>query len=403
MSPETSPDTEVRRSLHAAAGRVAVPPTDVEGLRAAGRRHARRRTTVTALTSAAMLAVLVGTGAVVTQGDSGRTGPGPTERTEEPDRSSKPAVRTQPISIEDLPYGEPAGVPAARGGVLYTPGMFTDMEERGRIRELALNGGVALGVHTQRGIVRVNPDGHFVDLGASGHDIAVSSHGGWAAWLIAGDGQGRAMLWDLRHDEAEEVRALPLRGSCCDDPVQLLGVDNAGRVFVSSGSEGGFVWDHRADAVERIHLPEGDAISQVVVDDVVVRSPAVEKGALPRYTLGRVDEAGRFVGEQQVSGHDVLWAPDLSRPARVVQPGSGPVQVDGDRLEVLDPSSGDWQPMLVPSEVSLGGYLWKNGHLLVTVYDSKDGYNWLRCSALSGACERAIGIGPAGGWVLPER
>lgn len=377
-----STDTEITRSLHEAAEDAAVPPVDLDALRAGGRRHARRRSA--AVTAAAALVLAVVGGGVVLGPDALRSDAPPAQRDD------------QPRTVADLPVGDAPALPYVVG------------EGSGHLMGLRYGGGVTLGLDDRRGVVEVALDGRrrVLDADATGYP-AVSPDGGWAAWPVTSDGaDARIVLWSVESGKRSAVFTVPERPQCCDSGFRVAGVDDDGRVYVS-GDRAFYVRDLR-DAEPRVmdRLHAGyDEIKVGAQGIVVLRAPRDKEAEVQARFFDVVD--GHLEGTTVLSSAELAgptwWSPyenDLFL-SRGSSSGLRLWSLDGPR----DSREKASQPIAVPADVEVTGVAWESADaMLVDVVEGKDAHAWwLRCSMERRTCERAADLGPEGTVILPTR
>lgn len=374
-----STDTEITRSLHEAAEDAAVPPVDLDALRAGGRRHARRRRA--AVTAAAALVLAVVGGGVALGPDALRSDAPPAQRDD------------QPRTVADLPAGGPPALPYVVG------------EGSGHLLGLRYGGGVTLGLDDRRGVVEVALDGsrRVLDADATGYP-AVSPDGGWAAWPVTSDGaDARIVLWSVESAKRSAVFTVPERPQCCDSGFRVAGVDDDGRVYVS-GDQAHYVRDPGAAEPRVIaNVRAGSDEIEVGAHGVVVLRAPTDKGADGQARLFDVVD-GRLEPTTVLSAAELAgstwWSPyenDL-----FLSRGSSSEL----RLWSLErPQDKASQPIAVPADVEVTGVAWESADaMLVDVVEGKDAHAWwLRCSMERRTCERAADLGPEGTVILPTR
>jgi hypothetical protein len=392
-----STDTEISRSLHQLADRAAVPPVDIDALRAGGRRHARRRRATVLGAAAVVLAVVAGGAVLGADALRSDPAPGPVQRDD----------RSTPRTVADLPVGGPPGLPFLLGDVIHAGDTGADLEGPGQLMGLRYGGGVTLGLHDRRGVVEVGPDGgqRVLDADATGYP-AVSPGGRWAAWPVTADGRdARIVLWSLGAGKRVEVFSVPERPRCCDSGFHVAGVDDAGRVYVTG---------------DRAHYLRdlGDAEPRVM-DNVRAGSDEIKVGTRGIVVLGAPGDQGsdgeaRFIDvvDGRLEPTTVLTAPGLARST-----WWSPVENDqflgrgtsgGLRVWSLDgPQQKASRPIGVPADVDVTGVAWESADaMLVDVVEGADAHAWwLRCSMERRTCERAADLGPEGTEtiILPTR
>lgn len=377
-----STDTEITRSLHEAAEHAAVPPLDLDALRAGGRRHARRRH-VTVMAAAALVLAVVG-GGVVLGPDALRS-------------DAPPAVSQTPRTVADLPVGD---APA----LAYVVG-----ERSGHLMGLRYGGGVTLGLDDRRGVIEVAPDGsrRVLDAHATGYP-AVSPDGRWAAWPVSSDGaDARIVLWSVESGKQSGVFTVPERSQCCDSGFHVAGVDNDGRVYVS-GDKAHYFRDPGAAEPRVIgNLRAGDDEIKVGAHGVVVLRVPGEKGADGQARLFDVVDGRRdpttVLSAPELAG-STWWSPyenDLFL-SRGSSSGLRLWSLEGPREHRREKAS---QPVAVPADVEVTGVAWESPDaMLVDVVEGEDAHAWwLRCSMERRTCERAADLGSEGTVILPTR
>ncbi len=374
-----STDTEITRSLHEAAEDAAVPPVDLDALRAGGRRHARRRSA--AVTAAAALVLAVVGGGVALGPDALRSDAPPAQRDD------------SPRTVADLPVGD---APA----LAYVVG-----EGSGHLMGLRYGGGVTLGLDDRRGVVEVALDGsrRVLDADATGYP-AVSPDGGWAAWPVTSDGaDARIVLWSVEAGKQSGVFTVPEQPQCCDSGFHVAGVDDDGRVYVT-GDQAHYVRDPGAAEPRVIdNLRAGSDEIRVAAHGVVVLRAPGEKGANGQARLfdvmdGRLDPT-TVLSAPELAG-STWWSP-YENDLFLSHGSSGGLRLWS--LERRQDSAS--QPIAVPADVDVRGVAWESADaMLVDVVEGKDAHAWwLRCSMERRTCERAADLGPEGTVILPTR
>lgn len=378
-----STDTEITRSLHEAAEDAAVPPVDLDALRAGGRRHARRRS-AGVMAAAALVLAVVGGGVALGPDALRSDAPPPAQRDD------------SPRTVADLPVGD---APA----LAYLAGRGP-----GHLMGLRYGGGVTLGLDDRRGVVQVAADGsrRVLDAHATGYP-AVSPDGHWAAWPVTSEGaDARIFLWSVESGKQSEAFTVPEKPQCCDSGFRVAGVDDDGRVYVS-GDQAHYVRDPGAAEPRVIdNLRAGSDEIEVGAHGVVVLRAPTDKGANGQARLfdvvdGRLDPT------------TVLSAPELAGPTwwspyetdLFLSRGSSSAlrlwSLDGPR----DSREKASQPIAVPADVEVTGVAWESPDaMLVDVVEGKDAHAWwLRCSMERRTCERAADLGSEGTVILPTR
>lgn len=390
-----STDTEITRSLHEAAEDAAVPPVDLDALRAGGRRHARRRSAARMAAAALVLAVVGG--GVVLGPDAVRSDAPPVQR----DDSPPPKLPEPPRTMADLPVGDAPALPYFVGDVLHTGGLEVPVERMGlRYGDrttLALDGG--------RGAVQITPTGdpRVLDPDASGFP-AVSPDGRLAAWPGKRSADGtEVVVWSVADGQEVDTFTVPERPACCDSGFRVAGVGDDGTVYVS-GDHAHYVAD---DPYGDVRVIEGlDPYADTVVvstNGLVALSAPTSKEGDSRARVGNVVD-GRFRTDIEHEGPDVSssswWSPyDLGLVvSRAVGGGLRASDVDGDMYAVPE-------RIAVPVEADVQEVAWESADALLVQVVEGDHAWWVRCSQESRGCERAADLGAGDGdtVTLPRR
>ena len=373
----------VQAALRSRAAQVDVPVPDLEALldeahRADVERRRRGRRWVVGLAAASVLAVL---GGVAVQGEPDRP------RDEQPVREDD---AEPPRQVSDLPEGSPPRLPYVLGPWLYSDG--ARRPARG-VHGLTYGGtGVSLGLQDS-GVVRVDgPADVVLDAEAQGWPV-ISPGGRFAAWQTTAPGDHPVVvLYSVDEGRVLDEATFPVTPECCDAPFGLAGIDDSGRVFSREPLQR-HVWDTRSGAVRPLRgIEPSDQLVAVLPDRVVLLRSVSDTLDEVVYVVGSVSEDGTFVVERTVVADTpaVWWSPDGTQ--YVVGRTDAPPTVRGMDEETA-------VEVAIPQDTEVVEVAWESTEDLLVLVETLTGvelttmsWDWLRCSAVDGRCERALEI-----------
>lgn len=386
-------ESRLSATLVEQAERVDIPRCDPRALVLAGREHVHRRRSATlrvAAAGAAAVALLAaGVGLASRWTEAGSTGPGH----DVVGTKTGPTSTGRPLTLGDLPRGEPLRLPYWLRGRLHLGGRTVPMPQP----SIVSAGGTTL--------VVVHPGTKDMSIAlvvgkrletlqyATGWPV-LSADGRLAAWETrSGSDLARLVLWDTATGRQVASRDFVSHAQCCDAPSQPVGIDSQGRVYVWDRGRA-IVWDHVSQTVRQIEgMPKhGSGMYGASSRGPVYARSLQSDSRLGTSVYGSVDDSGVFHSVGTIPTQSPAWSPDGAHVAFVDDSGA---------VTVLDVSTRRTANLRLPA-ISYSVLGW-DGDDQVVVVGSYDPATYLvRCDIGTGRCETAAALPYDLTMVLPD-
>ena len=402
-------EEQLRADLARAADRAPHPEVHVVGLERRGQQERLRRRTawVVAGTAAAVLALV---GAVSLPR---LTGAAPQPAAPTPSRPAHPGT------LDDLPVGDPSGVPWWQHGTLHVGGREVGTPYRELV---SANGTTVVGRSSVEAGARwfLLRQGQLVPLVSSTEPLVpvVAADGATVVWSEPTDRTQRHLVaYDVASGSevgAEDVTVHPV---CCDQggELQVLGVDTDGRVVYDVLGAGAQVWTPGGEDRPLTGLPQGALDRATWPGGVMWQDSAADLFGETPGVYATVDAAGAVHRVGTVPADQLgTWSADGTAYAYPGQAdgGSAPKQPMTD-VWVARTDGGEPTRLALPPDRRFEVVAWESPTSVLL--QTRNAYGeplpagerpglaaLVRCDAATGLCERTADE-VSGNVVLPDR
>jgi hypothetical protein len=303
-------------------------------------------------------------------------------------RSAGPETTDPPTGsdpLTGLAFGDPPVVPYyadralhwQQGKASLPPGSLRSVVSRAGVSLVDLFSGQLLRVAGPR----LRPLAYPVES-----QPVIGPEGRLAAWTESRGPDGQLVLWNLATMREQSRQPIDLGFTCCDHPgVQIVGIDGAGRVYLTADSHY-LVWNPAQRSIDEMAGTRAYVRMVTVTPQGPVFLDSNGAGRAARSTFGQIDETGHFMPLGQIHSAEGAWSPGGDVVAHKVS----------DDQAVAHPINGLATLLHTPPGMEIGDIRWESDvSLLIVVTDDDGRATWIRCMAGTGECEIPVDLGPS--------